>query len=128
MNVLQSLKNLLTPAPAVPTAEIASRVTAGNAILIDVREPQEWSGGVAEGAELLPMSDLNGSRKQWARILAQAKGRELIVYCAAGGRAGKIAQQLVQEGFRATNAGGLRDLAAAGWRIIPPPEAMLRRS
>ena len=33
--------------PSISAAEADARIKAGTAVLIDVREPDEWSGGVA---------------------------------------------------------------------------------
>lgn len=101
-------------------ADVAERVRSGAAVLIDVREPDEWEGGVAEKAVLLPLSDLRGPRHQWREFLARAGQRELALYCGAGMRASAAAQILVAEGLNAKNTGGLRDWAAHGWPIVPP--------
>ena len=58
MSLLKMFQALFTSAPHVSPDEAAPRVRAGDAVLIDVREPDEWSGGVAKGAALLPLSDL----------------------------------------------------------------------
>jgi rhodanese-related sulfurtransferase len=119
MNLLNSLKSLLNPLQLAP-AEAAARVRSGDAVLVDVREPSEWKGGVAEGAALLPLSDLAGARTRWKPFLAQVGNREILVYCASGIRSGRVAQLLSAEGFRATNTGGLKDWAAAGWKTTAP--------
>lgn len=120
MSLLNSLKSMFTPAPRVSPAEAGPRVTAGDALLVDVREPGEWSGGVAKGAALLPLSDLTGARRQWRDFLSGANGRELLVYCASGMRSNSAARLLTNEGFRAANAGGLGDWVAAGWPVVKP--------
>ncbi|PTY00657.1 rhodanese-like domain-containing protein [Opitutus sp. ER46] len=120
MSFLQSLKAMFSPSPRLDLASIAPRVQAGEILLVDVREPDEWAGGVGEHAHLLPMSDLRGPRAQWRSFLQQAKGREVFVYCASGMRSARVAQLLATEGVTATNAGGIGDLASAGWPIVPP--------
>ncbi|MSU47537.1 MAG: rhodanese-like domain-containing protein [Opitutus sp.] len=101
--------------------EILARVRSGEAILIDVREPREWTAGVAERAWLLPLSDLTGPRRRWLRFLVEHPGRETYVYCKSGGRSAIVARILAAEGFRAANAGSLAELVAAGWSVVPPP-------
>jgi rhodanese-related sulfurtransferase len=96
------------------------RVRSGDALLVDVREPGEWTQGVAENAVLLPLTDLTGGRTHWKQFLADATGREVFLYCAAGGRSGIAARILAHEGFRAANTGALNDWAAAGWPIVEP--------
>lgn len=112
---------LFLRAPRATPADAAARIRAGEAVLVDVREPREWAGGVAESAVLLPMSDFNGERTLWREFLAQAAGREVLVYCASGGRSAIVARLLVSEGVRAANAGGIGEWAAAGWPIVAPP-------
>src|SRR6266542_930539 len=109
MTLLQMFKSLFKRIPATTPADAAPRIRSGEAVLIDVREPNEWSRGVAESAVLLPLSDLTRHRAQWTPFLAQAAGRELLLYCASGTRSGIAARLLASEGFRAANAGGLSD-------------------
>lgn len=106
--------------PAVSPAEADSRVRSGAAVLIDVREPGEWAGGVAAPALLLPLSDLRGSRVQWQEILSANRDRELILYCASGRRSGLAAELLRKEGFRVVNAGGFGAWRAAGLPVRNP--------
>ncbi len=121
MNFRKMIQMLFTPAPRVAPADVAARIRSGEALLVDVREPREWTSGVAESAALLPLSDLSGTRRLWRDFLAQVGDREVLVYCAAGGRSALVAKTLISEGVRAANAGALRDWSAAGWRIVPPP-------
>lgn len=114
------LKALFKSTPSAAPTDAAARVRSGAAVLIDVREPDEWSRGVAESAVLLPLSDLTRSRVQWSPFLAQAAGRELLLYCASGARSGVAARLLASEGFRVANTGGLSDWSAAGWPITKP--------
>ena len=93
----------------------------GRAVLVDIREPKEWEGGVARSAVLLPMSDLNGPRILWADFLRKESGREILLYCAAGGRAGRVAKILADEGYRAANTGGFGDWTGSGWPVDRAP-------
>ncbi len=111
-----------TPAIRLPAAECISRVRSGAAALVDVREPSEWTSGVADLAALLPLSDLNGARLAWKPFLEKQRtaGREILVYCAAGGRSAQVAQTLANEGYRVVNVGSLKEWSVAGWKIVPP--------
>ena len=120
MNFFKMIKALFTSAPRFTPGECRERVRSGEALLVDVREPDEWNHGVAEKAVLLPFSDLAGARTQWQKFLAESDGRELLFYCAAGGRSGMAARILKNEGFRTANAGSLRDWATSGWPIVKP--------
>lgn len=106
--------------PSVDPAEAARRVAAGTAVLIDVREADEWSGGVAEPALLCSMSDLRGGRAQWQAVLEANKDKELIVYCASGARSGVVASMLRKEGFQVVNAGGFGSWKSAGLPVRMP--------
>jgi len=98
----------------VTSAEAAQLVADGQAVLIDVREPDEWADGVAAPAELLALSDLTGSRQTWKAFLEKNRDQELILYCRSGGRSGRAAQLLAREGFHTANAGGFSDWVRAG--------------
>lgn len=105
----------------ISPVEAAQRVAAGQAVLVDVREPHEWDQtGVAQPAVLLPMSDLNGTREQWAPFLENNKGKELILYCRTGNRSGQVAKKLAAEGRQVANAGGFRDWQSAGLPVRKP--------
>jgi rhodanese-related sulfurtransferase len=106
----------------VTPAEAAQRVGDNTAVLVDVREPDEWTDGVAAPAALLPLSDLTGLRKQWKPFLDQAGDREIILYCRSGARSGRAASALSKEGFHTANAGGFSDWARAGLPIRKPGE------
>lgn len=106
--------------PSVSAAEAARRVGEGTAILVDVREPAEWSGGVAAPAKLLSLGDLRGERKTWGPVLDAGRDKEFILYCASGARSGMAASILRKEGFRAVNAGGFGSWRAAGLPVRTP--------
>ena len=120
MNPFKLIKAMFTSVSQVQPSDAFARIRAGEALLVDVREPSEWAGGVALHAKLLSFSDLNGPRTQWSAFLAGAAGREILVYCASGGRSGMVARLLTGEGFRVSNTGGLSDWAAAKWPIVKP--------
>lgn len=123
MKILSMMKAMFTSVPRVAPAECAARVRGGKAILVDVREPAEWEGGVAQSARLLPLSDLTGPRVQWRPFLAETGDREILLYCAAGGRSGLAARLLAAEGFRAVNAGAIGEWLDSGWPIVQAPTA-----
>jgi rhodanese-related sulfurtransferase len=71
-----------------------------DALLLDVREPDEFARGHLEGAVNVPLSAL---RRRLAEI---PRGRELWVYCAAGQRAYFAQRLLRQLGHDARNLSG----------------------
>lgn len=123
MNLIRMFKALFQSAPRVAPLECAHRVRAGEAFLVDVREPGEWADGVARSARLLAFSDLTGPRSQWQPFLTEAAGREILLYCASGSRSGFAAKVLAAEGHRVANTGGLGDWAAVGWPVVKPKKA-----
>lgn len=99
--------------PRITAADAARRVAEGTAVLVDVREPAECTeSGVAAPAVLLPMSDFRGDQKLWKPFLESVKGKEVILYCRSGGRAGNVGEKLAAQGVKVANAGGFKDWAA----------------
>jgi rhodanese-related sulfurtransferase len=73
-------------------------------IIIDVRTPQEFAGGAYPGAVNIPLDDLMGSLDKIGKNAA----REIVVYCASGGRSAYAQRMLMQAGYtKVTNGGGL---------------------
>lgn len=108
----------------IAPAEAARLVAVGKAVLVDVREPDEWAQtGVAAPAVLLPKSDFDGARKQWADFLAKVGDKQIVLYCRSGHRAGIVAAALADQGMKVANAGGLNDWLAAGLPTRPVPPA-----
>jgi len=106
--------------------EAARLIESGEAVLIDVREPAEWSRGVAAPARLHSLSDLRGSRQNWKPTLEQNRGKTLLLYCASGMRSGMAARQLKAEGHTAHNIGGFGRWARSGLPTRQPTARELR--
>jgi len=121
MNFLKLIKAMFTAVPRTTPTECSARVRSGEALLVDVREPKEWPDGVAQFSVLLALSDLIGARTQWKAFLEKNADRELLLYCAAGGRSAIAAKVLAAEGFKTANAGGYGEWVAAGWPSVTPP-------
>ena len=102
-------------APKIEPAAAAKLVAEGKAVLVDCREPAEWADtGVVEGAALLAKSDFDGAQTDWKAFLEKNAGKEIIIYCRSGGRAGTVAAALAEKGVKTANAGGFKAWAAAG--------------
>lgn len=114
------LRPLLFGGRRLDPAQAYERVRTGQAVLVDVREPGEWRHGVAGPALLLPLSDLQGERRQWRGALNANKDKEFILYCASGIRSATAALRLKKEGFRAANLGAFRRWTAAGLPVRTP--------
>ena len=99
----------------IAPADAATLVADGKAVLVDVREPAEWAAtGVAAPAVLLAKSDFDGAQKEWKPFLEKNAGKEIILYCRTGHRAGVIGTALADKGVKVANAGGLKDWTDAG--------------
>ncbi len=100
-------------------AAVQQAVTAGQAVLVDVREPDEWAAGHVAGAKLLPLSGLEQGVDP-AR-LAQALPKDKIIYChcLAGGRCLEAAAILVPLGYDVRPLKpGYPDLVKAGFPAV----------
>ncbi len=87
----------------------ASRRQAEGALLLDVREPEEWAAGRAPGVQHLPLGDL----PLFARELD--RDRPIVCVCRSGARSARAAQYLGELGHAVANLeGGMQAWAAAG--------------
>jgi len=76
---------------------LAERVNAKNATLIDVRTPEEFAKGTAEGAINIPLEEI-GTRWQ------ELRGKEnVVLFCRRGIRAGKAQDILKKHNITAVN-------------------------
>ncbi len=83
------------------------------AVLLDVREDDEWSRGHAAGALHIPMGEVP------ARLAEIDAETDLYVICHAGGRSKRVAQYLQENGYRPANvSGGMLAWAGAGRPIV----------
>ena len=75
--------------------DIQAEIAAGRQpYVIDVRSPQEWSGGHIDGALHIPVDDIQKRLHEVAR-----DGRKLFVICAGGGRSQAAATFLANRGY-----------------------------
>lgn len=87
----------------------ASRRVAGGALLVDVREADEFAQARAPGAVPLPLSEFVARREELPLE------REVVLVCAAGVRSAQAAAYAARFGHRVTNLeGGLAAWHAAG--------------
>lgn len=91
-------------------AEEAAPEFGEDAVILDVRTPEEYAAGHLEGAVLL---DFNGG--QFAAELPNLDpDAEYVVYCRSGNRAGQAVALMEKAGIgAATNAGSLEQAAKA---------------
>jgi rhodanese-related sulfurtransferase len=96
-------------ADAVDVREAQRRQTAG-ALLVDVRNPDEWQAGHAPQAALIPLGALPN------RLAEVPRDREVLLICRSGNRSGQAQRVLLQQGFtRVLNvSGGMNAWTSAG--------------
>ncbi|WP_462188146.1 MULTISPECIES: rhodanese-like domain-containing protein [unclassified Frankia] len=84
--------------PAVGVAELPVELSADGApLMVDVREPDEWSAGHIAGALHIPMRELA------ARLDEVPREREVVVVCRSGGRSAAVTNYLRQGGWQVRN-------------------------
>ncbi len=105
-------------------AEVAAEMTAGDVLVVDVREPHETSGGVLAGAVLAPrgMLEFHADPATPYHLTAFDPGRRVIVYCAAGSRSALSARALQDLGYHdvAHLEGGFKAWVAEGRPVALP--------
>jgi len=97
----------------VAAKEAIAEVSAQRAVLLDVREQNEWDLGHSPLATLIPMSQLQ------ARFDELPSGRRLLVVCHSGQRSARVQAALVDIGYDAVNVtGGMIAWQLAGGEIV----------
>ncbi len=103
----------------VSVAEARARLTANpQAVLLDVREDQEWNAGHAAGAVHLG----KGILERDLESLYPDKHSELILYCGGGFRSALACDVAQKLGYQKVSSliGGYKLLVAAGWPTAKP--------
>jgi len=104
----------VTAVPGVGAREANALVERG-ALLLDVREPDEWRAGHAPQASLLPMGQVAARRGDLPR------DRRIVVVCRSGGRSAAVTGALRAWGFDAVNlSGGMCAWNLAGLPVVTP--------
>jgi phage shock protein E len=99
--------------PSVSPIE-ASGAAATGALIVDVREPEEFAQERIAGVALVPISQFVG------RFEELPKDRPLLMICAAGSRSSSATMYLLQAGWTDVRniAGGMIAWRAAGLPIV----------
>lgn len=92
---------------------------AGKAVLIDVREPDEWIKEHVPGAHLVPLSGFNPDD------FPKDHDKIAVFHCRSGGRTEAAAPQILRTGFREVYQldGGLKGWRDAGYAVNENPRA-----
>jgi rhodanese-related sulfurtransferase len=108
----------LAASPSVTLEQARAALEKSSAVVVDIREPDEHASGVAKGALLIPMAQLE---KRLSDI-TKSKTQPILLFCATQNRSSKMAEQLQAAGY--TNAsyvkGGMSQWSARGWPLVKP--------
>lgn len=110
----------------VAPAELKQWLDAGTAIVVDVREPDEFAAERIEGALSRPLSSFDPAQ------LPADSGKTLVLHCRSGTRSSEAAQRLFAAGCDEVCQlkGGLKAWAAAGLplkRLEKAPISIMRQ-
>jgi rhodanese-related sulfurtransferase len=84
-----------------------------DAVILDVREDDEWSAGHVEGATHVPLGEVP------QRLDELPDADPLYVICRSGNRSSRAVAWLGQQGIETVNvAGGMRAWASAGRPMV----------
>jgi len=103
---------------AVTLETARADLEAGRVTLFDIREPEEHATGVAAGAHLLPMSQIN----QRIGEIPKDPAKPVLLICNTQNRSQATAQALIKHGY--TNVqyvkGGMSEWGRRGWPLVRP--------
>lgn len=79
----------------ITTSELRQRITSGNldALLLDVREPDEYAAANIPGSQLIPLGTLEN------HLGDLPKDREILIHCKSGRRSARAVDLLLANGF-----------------------------
>lgn len=102
--------------------EIQQKIEVGGALIIDVREPDEYRQGFLAGSMNIPRGLLEF--KISADAALQDLDRTVIVYCKTSGRAALSVAAMQTMGFRnaISMAGGFDAWSAEGRQVVKPSD------
>ena len=91
---------------------------AGRALLIDIRETREHQTGVAQGALLLPMSQL----PQKQSLIPKNPEQPVLLICNTQNRSKASLAKLKEQGYQNIKYvdGGMSEWASKGWPMVKP--------
>lgn len=81
--------------PAVSPQQAAQMQSEKNAVIVDVRENDEWNAGHIAGAIHIPLGDISSRIAE----LTKYQNQPVITQCRSGARSAKAADILIKSGF-----------------------------
>lgn len=106
------VKRRVSPVREIGTLDATRLINSEDALVLDVRETNEYAGGRLPNALHIPLSQL----KDRGAELAKHAARPVIVYCERGMRSSAASAALARLGFQRVQSlrGGLRAWKDAG--------------
>ena len=102
----------LSDFPDVPVSALPD-----DAVVLDIREQDEWDRGHAPTAIHIPMSELPARVDELEPFLD--RDDPLVITCRSGGRVQRVMPWLARQGYEVANmAGGMRAWHAAGKPMV----------
>ena len=90
-----------------------ARAHAEGAVVLDVRNPDEYEAGHVPGAKLIPLGELASRQEEIP------EGDPIYVVCASGNRSLKATRAMLQAGYRAVSvAGGTKAWVETGRPVV----------
>ena len=123
----KSLRGELEKVAQLDAPELQSLVERGDAQVVDVRSPEEWSRGHLPGAIHIPLAQLPD------RVAELDDSARIVLHCKGGGRSSIATSFLQSRGLAnvANLAGGYDDWVARGYDVESPkrtPSASTRQN
>ena len=92
------------------------------AVLVDVREEDEVTLGLASDAKWMPISKITANDPKWIEFREKLpKDKKIIFYCKGGGRAQTAAEALAKQGYQTANMGSYDDWVKEGFPVKQTP-------
>lgn len=99
----------------VDVETIQDWLDADKAVVVDVREQNEWLAHHLIGAHLLPLSSFDP-----AALPPVPEGKKLVIHCRSGVRCGTATAKLLESGYKGEinrMEGGINAWIAAGYPV-----------
>jgi rhodanese-related sulfurtransferase len=95
------------------SAEEGHRMVSAGAVLLDVREADEWDAGHAPEAIWIPLGEIS------ARVGEIARDAPVVAICRSGARSRVVAEAMLGAGYEVVNVGGgMREWAAEDYEVV----------
>jgi rhodanese-related sulfurtransferase len=100
---------------AISAIDLAVRIEAGDVLLVDVREPEEFAESRIAGALNAPLSTFDPA------MIPREQARETIFYCRSGRRSAEAAQMMAERfgGTVRHLEGGITEWIDSGRDTVP---------